>query len=62
MRQLKYNVSATLELNVTVDSSRNNKTVQCVLNSNSGTPTIGMFTDDTADDSYYKYMYDSIQM
>ena len=35
---------ATSELNVTVDSSLNNKTVQCVLNSNSGTPTIGMAT------------------
>jgi hypothetical protein len=35
---------ATSELNVTVDSTLNNKTVECVLNSNSGTPTIGVAT------------------
>ena len=31
----------TSELDVVVDSSLNNKTVQCILDSNSGNPTIG---------------------
>ena len=35
---------ATSELNVMVDSSLNNKTVQCQLTSNSGMPTIGVAT------------------
>ena len=35
---------ATSELNVIIDSTLNNKTVQCVLNSNSGNPTIGVAT------------------
>ena len=35
---------APSQLDVTVDTSLNNKTVECVLNSNSGMPTIGTAT------------------
>ena len=35
---------ATSELSVMVDAGLNNKTIRCVLNSNSGTPTIGEAT------------------
>ena len=51
---------ATSELNAMVDLTQNNKTVRCVLSSNTGMRTIDMATILLMTGT--KYMYDSIEI